>query len=83
MLWVSANFFASLFGLTLKPIRTAFEALAKVTSVSVIMPIPEKIIFGSLSSLSFVEVFELILFIGFEMFEFRKEMQSFYKIVGG
>ena len=49
MLLFSASFFASLFGLTLKPISTAFEALAKVTSVSVITPILDKIIFGETS----------------------------------
>ena len=37
---------ASLFGLTLKPIRIAFDAFASVTSVSVITPIFDKIIFG-------------------------------------
>ena len=45
----SASFLASLFGLTLKPIRTAPEAFASVTSVSVITPIFDKIIFGETS----------------------------------
>ena len=45
-LYVSANFLASLFGLTLKPITTALEAFAKVISVSVITPMPDNIIFG-------------------------------------
>ena len=49
LIWIfsfSASFFASLLGLTLKPIRIAFEAFARVTSVSVITPIFDKIIFG-------------------------------------
>ena len=46
----SANFFASLFGLTLKPINKAFEALANETSVSFIIPMSERIILGSTSS---------------------------------
>ena len=37
-------------GLTLKAIRIAFDAFASVTSVSVITPIPDKIIFGETSS---------------------------------
>ena len=48
-MWFSANNLASLFGLTLKPIRIAFDALAKVTSVSVITPMFDKIIFGATS----------------------------------
>ena len=50
ILWVSANFLASLFGLTLKPISIALEALARVTSVSVITPTPDKAIFGATSA---------------------------------
>ena len=46
----SASFFASLLGLTLNAINTAFEALANVTSVSVIIPMSAKIIFGFTSS---------------------------------
>ena len=50
ILWSSANFFASLLGLTLKPITIAFEAFARVISVSVITPIFDSIIFGATSS---------------------------------
>ena len=50
ILWLSANFLASLLGFTLKPIRIALEALARVTSVSVITPILDKIIFGTTSA---------------------------------
>ena len=46
---LSANFFASLLGLTLKPTRTAFEAFARETSVSFIIPISDRIIFASTS----------------------------------
>ena len=46
----SASFFASLLGLTLKAINTAFDALANVTSVSVTIPISAKIILGLTSS---------------------------------
>ena len=49
ILWLSAKRFASLLGLTLKPIRIALDALARVTSVSVITPIFDKIIFGVIS----------------------------------
>ena len=50
ILWVSASCLASLFGLTLKPIRIALDALARITSVSVITPIFDKIIFGATSA---------------------------------
>ena len=50
ILWISASFFASLFGLTLNPTTTALEAFARVISVSVITPILAKIIFGLTSS---------------------------------
>ena len=46
----SALFFASLLGLTLNAITTAFEAFAKVTSVSVTIPISDRSIFGFTSS---------------------------------
>ena len=46
----SASFFASLLGLTLKAINTAFDAFANVTSVSVTIPISAKIILGLTSS---------------------------------
>ena len=46
----SASFFASLLGLTLKAIRVAFDALARVTSVSVTIPMSAKMIFGFTSS---------------------------------
>ena len=46
----SANFFASLLGFTLKAIKTALEAFAKVTSVSVTIPISAKMILGFTSS---------------------------------
>ena len=46
----SANFFASLLGLTLKPITMALEAFARLISFSVITPILDKIIFGITSS---------------------------------
>ena len=56
ILLFSASFFASLFGLTLKPIRIALDAFAKVTSVSVITPIFDKIILGvtSLCSIFYI-----------------------------
>ena len=41
---------ASLFGFTLKPIRIALVDFARVTSVSVITPMFDKIIFGETSS---------------------------------
>ena len=41
----SANCFASFVGLTLNAMRIALDALAKVTSVSVSIPISDKIIF--------------------------------------
>ena len=50
ILWISASFFASLFGLTLNPITIALEAFARVISVSVITPIFAKIILGVTSS---------------------------------
>ena len=59
-MWVSANFLASLFGLTLKPIRIAWDALARVTSVSVITPIFDKIIFGVTSAWSIFSIAVLI-----------------------
>ena len=43
-------FLASLLGLTLKPKSIALEAFARVTSVSVITPTADKIIFGVTSS---------------------------------
>ena len=46
----SALFFASLLGFTLNAISIDFDALARVTSVSVIMPISERSIFGLTSS---------------------------------
>jgi len=46
----SANFFASLLGLTLNAIKAAFDAFARVTSVSVTIPMSAKIIFGLTSS---------------------------------
>ena len=46
----SANLFASLLGLTLNAIRVALDAFAKVTSVSVTIPISDKIILGLTSS---------------------------------
>ncbi len=46
----SALFFASLLGLTLNAINNDLEAFARVTSVSVIIPISERSIFGLTSS---------------------------------
>ena len=42
---------ASLFGLILKPNKIALDAFAKVTSVSVIGPTDDKIIFGLIFSI--------------------------------
>ena len=46
----SALFFASLLGFTLNAMITARDAFAKVTSVSVTIPISERSIFGFTSS---------------------------------
>ena len=46
----SAIFLASLLGFTLNAIKTAFDALVSVISVSVTIPISDKIIFGFTSS---------------------------------
>ena len=56
ILWISANFLASLFGFTLKPISVALDALARVTSVSVITPILDSIIFGATSACSIFSI---------------------------
>ena len=52
----SASFFASLLGLTLKAIKTAFEALASVTSVSVTIPISAKIILADIGMVTETDV---------------------------
>ena len=59
MLLLSASLIMSLFDLTLNPIIIAPDALAKVTSVSVITPMPDKIIFGvtSLCLIFSIELF--------------------------
>ena len=46
----SANFFASLLGLTLNATTTALDAFARVISVSVIIPISDNKIFALTSS---------------------------------
>ena len=56
----SANCFASFVGFTLNAISTALEAFAKVTSVSVIIPMSDKIIFGLTSSCFIWEIAPLI-----------------------
>ena len=52
----SASFFASLLGLTLKAINTAFDAFAKVTSVSVTMPMSDKIILADIGMVTETDV---------------------------
>ena len=56
----SAFFFASLLGLTLNAIKIAFDAFAKEISVSVIIPISDKIIFGLTSSCFIWDIAPLI-----------------------
>ena len=52
----SAIFFASLFGLTLNPINIASEAFAKDTSVSLIIPISDKIILSDIGMINETDV---------------------------
>ena len=52
----SANCLASFVGLTLNAIKTALDALAKVTSVSVTIPMSANIIFGLTSSCFICEI---------------------------
>mgnify|MGYP001326654234 CR=1 FL=1 len=52
----SAIFFASLLGFTLNAIKTALEAFAKVTSVSVTIPISDKIILADIGMVTETDV---------------------------